>query len=71
VGFVVNTVSLGQVSSEYFGFSCQSEFHRLLHIHHHLSSEADTICQLVADVPSGTSLNIKEKRKIKNNTPWF
>jgi hypothetical protein len=25
-------VALGQVFSEYFGFPCQSSFHRLLHI---------------------------------------
>jgi hypothetical protein len=41
VGFVVDKVSLGRVSSEYFGFLCQFSFHRLLHTHH-LSSEAGT-----------------------------
>jgi hypothetical protein len=56
VGFVVDRVALGQVSSEYFGFPCQFSFHRLLHIHHHLSSRADTIGQLVADLPNGVSL---------------
>jgi hypothetical protein len=30
VGFVVDKVALGQVFSEYFGFSCQFEFHQLL-----------------------------------------
>jgi hypothetical protein len=35
MGFVVDEVALGQVISEYFGFSCQFSFHRLLHIHHH------------------------------------
>jgi hypothetical protein len=55
-GICVDKVALGQVSSEYFGFSCQFSFHRLLHIHHHLSSGAHTIGQLVADVPSGRSL---------------
>jgi hypothetical protein len=30
VGFVVDKVALGQVFSEYFGFPCQSTFHRLL-----------------------------------------
>jgi hypothetical protein len=30
VGFVVDKVALGQVFSEYFGFSCQSLFHQLL-----------------------------------------
>jgi hypothetical protein len=56
VGFVVNKVALGQVSSEYFGFPCQFSFHRLLPIHHHLSSGAGIIGQLEADVPSGLSL---------------
>jgi hypothetical protein len=36
VGFVMDKVALGQVFSEYFGFSCQSSFHQLLHNHHHL-----------------------------------
>jgi hypothetical protein len=36
VGFVVNKVALGQVSSKYFTFPCQFAFHRLLHNHHHL-----------------------------------
>jgi hypothetical protein len=35
VGFVVDKVALGHVFSEYFGFPCQSSFHRLLHNHHH------------------------------------
>jgi hypothetical protein len=55
VGFVVEKVALEQVFSEYFGFSCQFSFHRLLHIHH-LSSGAGTIGQLMADVPSGFNL---------------
>jgi hypothetical protein len=37
VGFVVDKVALGQVFSEYFGFSCQSSLHQLLHNHPHLS----------------------------------
>jgi hypothetical protein len=56
VGFVVDEVAQGQVFSEYFGFPCQFSFHRLLHTHH-LSSTAGTISQLVAEVPSGLSLN--------------
>jgi hypothetical protein len=55
VGFVVDKVEMGQVSSEYFGLSCQVSFHRLHHTHH-LSSGAGTIGQIVADVPSGLSL---------------
>jgi hypothetical protein len=68
VGFVVDKVALEQAFSEYFGFPCQFSFHRLLHIQHHLSSEAGTIGQLVADVPSGISLTppqeTKKKKKI-------
>jgi hypothetical protein len=45
VGFVVDKVALGQVSSEYFGFPCQSSFHQFLHNHHHLSSGTGTIGQ--------------------------
>jgi hypothetical protein len=52
VGFVVNKVALGQVFSEYFGFPCQA-FHRLLHTHHHPSSGAGIIGQVV---PSGLNL---------------
>jgi hypothetical protein len=35
VGFVVDKVALGQVSSEYFGFPCLSSFHQILHHHNH------------------------------------
>jgi hypothetical protein len=56
VGFVVDKVVLGQVFPEYFSFPCQFSVHRLLHIHHHLSSRAGTIGRTVADVPSGLSL---------------
>jgi hypothetical protein len=44
MGFVVDKVALGKVFSEYFGFSCQSSFHQLLH-NHHLPSGAGTIGQ--------------------------
>jgi hypothetical protein len=60
VGFVVDKVALEQVFSKYFDFPCQFSFHRLLHIHH-LSSGACTTGQLVADVPSGLSLTLREK----------
>jgi hypothetical protein len=77
-GQVKVKVALGQVFAEYFGFPCQFSFHKLLHTHH-LSSGAGTICQLVADVPSGFSLTpvqeIKKKRDIfpsdpPNNPPF-
>jgi hypothetical protein len=55
VGFVVDKVALAQDFSGYYGFPCQFPFHRLLHIHHHLSSGAGTVGQLMADVPSGLS----------------
>jgi hypothetical protein len=64
VGFVVVKVALGQVFFEYFGFPCQFSFHRLLHAHH-LSSGADTLGQLVADVPSGLSLTPPHENKKK------
>jgi hypothetical protein len=49
--------------SEYICFSYQS-FHWLLHINHHpSSSEAGTIGQIVADVPSGHSLTSREETK--------
>jgi hypothetical protein len=54
VGFVADKVTLGQVFSEYIGFSYQFSFHLLLHSHH-LSSGAAIIHQLVVDVPSGLS----------------
>jgi hypothetical protein len=55
-GIYGGKLALGQVFFEYFGFPCQFSFHRLLQIHHHLSSGAGTIGQLVADVPSGLGL---------------
>jgi hypothetical protein len=62
VGFVVDKVTLGQVFSEYFGFSCQSSFHQLLHNHPHLSSGAGTIGQKWPQYKglSPTPLAIKE-----------
>jgi hypothetical protein len=63
VGFMVEKVALGQVFSEYFGFPCQFSFHRLLHIHRHLSSGAGTIGQLVADVPSRLCLAPPQETK--------
>jgi hypothetical protein len=59
VGFVVEKVALGHVSSEYFGFPCQSSFHQTLHTH--LSSGAGTTGQLLADEPSGLSLTHTKK----------
>jgi hypothetical protein len=35
VGFVVDRAALGQVFSEYFGFSCQSAFHQFPQHHNH------------------------------------
>jgi hypothetical protein len=61
VGFVVHDVALGQVFCKYFGFSYQFSSHRLLHTH--LSFEAGTRNQLVADVPSGLSLTDTHKIK--------
>jgi hypothetical protein len=66
VGFVVDKVDLGQVSSEYFGFSCQFS----LHITH--SSSIFQGCysrQLVADVPSGLSLTPPQEKNVKVKSP--
>jgi hypothetical protein len=65
MGFVVDKVALGQLSSEYFGFPCQFSFHELHHTHH-LSSGAGAIGQLVADVPSGLDLTPHQETKKKN-----
>jgi hypothetical protein len=35
----------------------------MLHIHHHLSSEADTLGQMVADIPSRLSLTSAEEEE--------
>jgi hypothetical protein len=66
VGFVVDKVAPGQVFSEYFGFPLQFSFHRLIHTHH-LSSEAGTIDQLIADVPSGLSHTPPHPKKLKKS----
>jgi hypothetical protein len=63
VGFVVDKVALEQVFSEYVGFPCQFSFHPLLHIHHHLSSGAGAVGQLMADVPSGLGLAPPQETK--------
>jgi hypothetical protein len=65
VGLLVDKVALGQVFSDYFGFPCQFSFHRLFHIHRHLSSGAGTIGELVAHVPSGFSLTPPHETKEK------
>jgi hypothetical protein len=67
VGFVVDKVALGQIFSEYFGFPCQSSFHRLLH-NHPRSSGTGTIgqqwptYQLDSVSPHPEKLKKKEKR---------
>jgi hypothetical protein len=61
----VDKVTLEQVFSQYFGLPCQFSFHRLLHIHHHLSSGVGTMGQLVADVPRGLSLTPPHETKKK------
>jgi hypothetical protein len=63
VGFVVDQVALGQVSSEYFGFLYQFAFQRLPHNHHHLSPGTGTVGQIVAAIPSGHSLTPRENKK--------
>jgi hypothetical protein len=72
VGFVVDKVALGQAFSEYFGFSCKSSFHQLLHNHPHLSSEASTLGQKWPQYKglSPTSLALK-KHYTSNYLPFF
>jgi hypothetical protein len=62
VGFLVETVALGQVFSEHLGFPCQFSFHRVLHTHY-LSSGAGTLGQILADVQSGLSLTPTPRNK--------
>jgi hypothetical protein len=61
VGLVVEKVALGMVLSGHFGFHCQFSFHQMLHTH--LSSGADKISKILADVPSRQS---RPTSKIKN-----
>jgi hypothetical protein len=70
VGFMVDKMELGQVFSEYFGFPCQFSFHRLLHTHHHLSSEAGTVGQTVVAVPNGLSLTPPQETKKSRVSHW-
>jgi hypothetical protein len=70
VGFVVDKVALGPVFSEYFGFSCQLSFHKLLHIHS--SSGATKIDKSVAVILSGLSLSSwKIRKKCSRNVNLF
>jgi hypothetical protein len=65
IGFVVDTVALRQVFSEYFCSSCKSLFLRLRNTyhHHHPSPGAGTIGQTVTDVPSGLISHHPDKPK--------
>jgi hypothetical protein len=70
MGFVVDKVALRQVSSEYFRFPLQFSLRWLIHNHHHLSSGAGTIGQLVADVPSGLHLTPPQETKTKTKADY-
>jgi hypothetical protein len=61
VGFVVDSVALGQAFSEYFGFPCQLSFHRMLQTY---LSRAVIIGHIAADVTIGFSLAPPRKIKI-------
>jgi hypothetical protein len=63
---VVDEAVLGQIFSEYFGFSFQFSLHRLLHTHH-LSSGAGAI---VAEVPRGLSVTHIKKLPKNCNNSW-
>jgi hypothetical protein len=67
VRYVVEKMPMGQVFCEYLVSPWQSS-HQLLHTHHHPSSGAGTIVQIVADVRSGpTHAPPREtKRKLLN-----
>jgi hypothetical protein len=69
MGFMVDKVAKGQVFYEYFGFLCHS-FHRLLSTHHHPSSGAGTIDQIMAEVPTGLSLTTPQETKRKVVANW-
>jgi hypothetical protein len=69
VGFVVDNLALGQVSSGYFNFPCQFSFQRLLHLYHHPSTGAGTVGQLVADVPSELSLTPNQETQKRKTGP--
>jgi hypothetical protein len=60
----------GQIFSVHFGFSCQFSFLPLI-LTHHLSSWADTIGQLLADVPSGLSVTPPQETEEKKKNPTF
>jgi hypothetical protein len=63
VEFVVDKAAVGQVFSEYFSFLFHSCY-QLLHTHQHSSSRTGKIGTIVADVPSGFSLQLKVKKKV-------
>jgi hypothetical protein len=69
VGFVVDKVVLGQVSSEYLSFLCQFSFIEMFHSN--LSSRAGTIDQLVANVPSGLSLTLPHPKRKNPSIAMF
>jgi hypothetical protein len=57
VGFAMDKVASGQVSSEYFGFPCQNRsFHQLLHHHSHSGQLAEALRW--ADQPSNESCRL-------------
>jgi hypothetical protein len=61
VGFVVDKVTLEQVSSEYLGFLRQFSFHQIPHTP--ISSGVGAIGQSEADVPSGLNLTPPHEEK--------
>jgi hypothetical protein len=57
VGFLVDKVASGQVSSEYFGFRCQNRsFHQLPYHHNHPGQLAEALRR--ADHPSKESCRL-------------
>jgi hypothetical protein len=66
VGFVVDKVALGQVFSEYFGFSCQSLFHQILHQHNYLGQVQEASSGRRAEWTQFHSPLCKLKKKLKS-----
>jgi hypothetical protein len=67
VGFVVDKVALGQVSSEFFTFPCQYYSTMALHIHTH----THIICGMNNRLVSGHSSEILSHPMDMNNKECF
>jgi hypothetical protein len=66
VGFAVDEMAPGLVSSACYDFPCQFSFHPILHIH--LPSRARTVGHLVSHAPSGLSVTASHDNKRTQST---